>query len=902
MAESRLAKLTLTAAVPAVLLALAAAPRNQGARSRQAPRRLYVSVQGAGSNPGTRQRPLRTLRQARDRVRRLLALKPGPIVVEIAGGVYRLRRKLRFRAQDSGAPGQLIVYRAMSGARVIISGGVRITGWRPVPGRRNLWSAGAPAGFPGTRQLYINGVRARRARGRLPARLQKTAAGYIASNRVMARWRNPAQIEFVYTGGNGLWSEPSVGLGAWTEPRCPVAHIQGRIITMAEPCWRNSTERIMLPRGSRFHRTANLVGPASVGRKPAYAVNVYDFLGVPGQWYFDPVQKRFYYTPRAGENLRTADVEAPMLQTLIEGVGSPRRPLRHLEFQGLRFEYAGWLSPSTPEGFSEIQANYMVTGRHGYDRQALCHFAPQGKCPFGAWTPTPGNLAFRYDHDVRFQDDVFAHLGAAGLALGNGSQHDRVIGCVFTDISGNGMDLGNVNRPQAAAPEQTRGNLIADNHIYNVAAQYHGGVGIDVGYARDTRMIHNQLDHLPYTAISIGWGGWPDKIHRAGVENFSHRNLIAHNLIFKHMLLLADGGGIYTQGRTGPSLRAGEKVIANVVRNQFSTGHAIYTDNGSSEITVARNVIFQTNFDNWGSRHRDYYDGRQGHNFDPLAILDNAWQQGDPDSRRRQVTEAGNRIIVRLGQAPRSVMRAAGLQPAYRGILQIQVGPKTAPAAPQRVAAWAGRDYALVSWNPPAFNGGAPILSYEVRYGGKGVATIPAELFLRQGYIRIAGLTPGRGYRFVVASRNRYGLSSPSLPSARVMAGPEVFSAPAAPARVWAFRQNRRASIHWKAPRWPRHAPAVKRWAPIVAYEVMVRPGLRHPVIAVTDRVLHNSPHRTVFLVSGRTAEVLAGGHTTFISIGGLHPGVPYRFGVRAISADQQHGSAAWIRRGQHVR
>ncbi len=894
MAETRLAKLTIAAAAPAVLFAFAVAPRSRRVHSTHAARRLYVSPQGAGKNPGTRRLPFRTLRQARDRVRRLLAQKPGAVVVEIAGGVYRLRRPLRFRARDSAPAGQKIIYRAAPGARVVISGGARITGWRPVPGRRHLWSADAPAGFPGTRQLYINGVRARRARGRLPARLQQTPTGYIASNRAMVHWRNPAQIEFVYTGGNGLWSEPSLGLGAWTEPRCPVAQIQGRMITMAEPCWRNSTARIMLPRDSRFHRTANLVGPASVGRTPAYAVNVYEFLGAPGQWYFDPGLKKFYYTPRAGENLRTADVEAPVLQTLIEGAGSVRRPLRNLEFQGLRFEYAGWLYPSTPEGFSEIQANYMVTGRHGYDRQALCHFAPRGSCPFGAWTPTPGNLAFRYDHGVVFQGDVFAHLGAAGLALGNGSQHDRVIGCVFTDISGNGLDLGNVNRPQGPAAAQTADNTIADNHIYNVAAQYHGGVGIDVGYARHTHMVHNQLDHLPYTAISIGWGGWPDKIHRSGVDNYSRNNLIAHNLIYDHMLLLADGGGIYTQGRTGPDLKRGEKIIANVVRDQFSSGHAIYTDNGSSEIKIARNIIFHTNFDNWGSRHHDYYHGRLGRNFDPLAILGNYWQQGDRDSQRRQVVVEGNHLITSLRQAPAAILRAAGLQPAYRGVLKIRVGVDAAPAAPQRLAAWAGRDDALVSWNPPAFNGGAPIRSYTVKYGPHGAATISAAAFMRQGYIRIAGLTPGHRYRFTVEARNRLGLSSPALPSARVVAGPKAYAAPGPPARVWAFMQNSRASIHWQAPQWPRHASAAKHWAPIVAYIVTVRPGLQHPNFSAALRQLPASAHAAQFLVTGRTVLVLAGGHTTFISLGGLRPGVQYRWGVSAVSADGQRSAIRW--------
>jgi len=122
----------------------------------------------------------------------------------------------------------------------------------------------------------------------------------------MASGKNPTGIEFVYTGGNSIWSEHSEGLGSWTEPRCPIASIQGTTITMAQPCWDNSTNRVMLPNGAR---TANLVGPMSVGKRPEYVENAYELLGTPGQWYFDRPARTLYYVPRSGENMHTADVE-----------------------------------------------------------------------------------------------------------------------------------------------------------------------------------------------------------------------------------------------------------------------------------------------------------------------------------------------------------------------------------------------------------------------------------------------------------------------------------------------------------------------------------------------------------------------------------------------------------------
>jgi hypothetical protein len=39
------------------------------------------------------------------------------------------------------------------------------------------------------------------------------------------------------------------------------------------------------------------------------------------------------------------------------------------------------------------------------------------------------------------------HLGAAGLGLDQGSQHNKVVGNVMTDISGNGLQVGSVADP-----------------------------------------------------------------------------------------------------------------------------------------------------------------------------------------------------------------------------------------------------------------------------------------------------------------------------------------------------------------------------------------------------------------------------------------------------------------------
>ncbi|MBV9084556.1 MAG: hypothetical protein JOZ62_17925 [Acidobacteriaceae bacterium] len=228
---------------------------------------VYVSPSGRDSNPGTAARPVATLERARAMVRSMTPAATADITVYLAGGVYRLAEPLVLDARDSGADNHRVIYTALPRAQPLISGGVQVTGWKLSDASRNLWSAPAPPQLQNTRQLYIDGVRARRTQGRLPVELNQTETGYTASQPAMASWRNPGDIEFVYTGGNAVWSEGSVGLGSWTEPRCPMASIHGAEIQMAQPCWSNSTRHVMLP---EWKRTANLVGPRSVGRHPAY--------------------------------------------------------------------------------------------------------------------------------------------------------------------------------------------------------------------------------------------------------------------------------------------------------------------------------------------------------------------------------------------------------------------------------------------------------------------------------------------------------------------------------------------------------------------------------------------------------------------------------------------------------
>jgi len=629
---------------------------------------VFVAPTGDDANPGTQAAPVRSVQRAQQLVRGLNQNMTADVTVVLEDGFYRLASPLSLSSADSGTGGHNVVWTADTGARPVLAGSIQLTGWTRMSASSPIFVAQAPASLR-TRQLYVNGTRVDRAHGALPASLTgQNSTGYSGGATTMAGWRNPSgakpQLEFVYRGG----------LGAWTEPRCPVSSISSAgAVTMAQPCWENSTNRACCFADGRAY---NLVGRKGITEQPTQVENAFQFLSAstPGQWFLDQGDGKVYYVPRSGENMATADVEAPALEQLVTGTA-----VSHLVFNGIQFSYATWLGSNSGDGFAEIQANYQVTGSDGAASQGLCHVPPPtytlGKCPFGAWTQIPGNVSFTNDTFIQFTNDAFVHLGAAGLALGNGSQHDLVKGDIFTDISGNGIQIGNVDMPTATGAAQTTSNTIADNHVFNLPAEYHGGIGIDSGYTASDSISHNQIDHTAYTAISQGWGGWPDKEMEAPQPNFTHDNAIANNLIFDHMSLLNDGGGIYTQGITGTSLANGEKVTGNLIHDQTGKGHVIYTDNGCTFESILGNGVYSTGAANaWGSVHHNFAPGATT-TSDPTDVENNFFQNPPSTGSGNGVTVANNTTITSGSQVPAGIVNNAGLEPAFQGLLNWTQAP-----------------------------------------------------------------------------------------------------------------------------------------------------------------------------------------------------------------------------------
>jgi hypothetical protein len=358
---------------------------------------LWVSSGGDDRNPGTEERPLRTIERARDIVRTLNRDMSDDITVFI-GGTFRIARPIEFGPEDSGTNGFSIVYTAAPGEHPVLSGGFPVAGWNLADRSRNLWWAPAPEGLADSRDLFVNGVPASWTRGRLVQAFVRSPAGAIvAAPDAKVQWRNPGDIVFTPPEPGAIWSE-------------------------------------------------------RLGTPPYLVLNAFELLGTPGEWYFDRPAKRIYYTPRAGEDMAAAEAEAAAAEALIDGNGTQSRPLAGLIFKGIRFEFTTSLhargegSAARPPGgpaaavrfthaaaIQLLEDDFVHLGTPALELGPGVEGATVEGCVFGdvAWTALriAGASHVRVANS-RFSYVATAHPEAAAIDLGRSTdvvvEHDQI--------------------------------------------------------------------------------------------------------------------------------------------------------------------------------------------------------------------------------------------------------------------------------------------------------------------------------------------------------------------------------------------------------------------------------------------------------------------------------------------
>ena len=564
---------------------------------------IYVSLQGNDKNPGTKEAPFYTLNRAIKQAREWRRLNrpevAGGIYIRLEEGVYAQRNSLFLRPEDSGTPDSPTVICAVDGAHPVISGGVAVTGWKrgcnhpaiPEKLRQKIWSAEAPLignRRVETRQMWVNGHKVQRAAqfpdGGLEQMIdfnpeEQTITIPVSQNVNPKRLQNAGQLEMIV---HQRWS---IGI---LRVKSIDAKDGQAVVRFHEP--ESHLEFA--------HPWPQPVIGGEKGNSSFCLTNALELLDQPGEWFQEYPSGTIYYYPQAGEDMETAEVIIPALETLVTIDGTLSRPVKHIQFNGITFAHTSWMRPSF-QGHVTLQGGFPLLDAYKLQEPGL---PEKAELENQAWIIRPETaIRVRGAEHIDFKHCTFRHLSSTGLDYEWAVTASSVEDCQFTDIGGTALLVGafpdggfetHVPFIPADVRELCSHITIRNNFISNVTNEDWGCVGIGAGYVRNMDISHNEVCHLNYSGICVGWG-W------TSLESGMCNNRIEANYVHHFARRLYDAGGLYTLSNQPGSVMRNNR-IEHLIEAPYATNDRafyIYLDEATDGYTMENNWCPTERFD-----------------------------------------------------------------------------------------------------------------------------------------------------------------------------------------------------------------------------------------------------------------------------------------------------------------
>ena len=564
---------------------------------------IYVSLQGNDKNPGTKEAPFNTLNRAIKQAREWRRLNrpevSGGIYIRLEEGVYAQRNSLFLRPEDSGTSDSPTVICAVDGAHPVISGGVAVTGWKrgcnhpaiPEKLRQKIWSAEAP--LIGNRrveprQMWVNGHKVQRAAqfpdGGLEQMIdfnpeEQTITIPVSQNVNPKRLQNAGQLEMI------------------VHQRWAIAILRVKSIDVKDG---QAVVRFHEPESHLefAHPWPQPVIGGEKGNSSFCLTNALELLDQPGEWFQEYPSGTIYYYPQADENMETAEVIIPALETLVTIDGTLSRPVKHIQFNGITFAHTSWMRPSY-QGHVTLQGGFPLLDAYKLQEPGL---PEKAELENQAWITRPETaIRVRGAEHIDFKHCTFRHLSSTGLDYEWAVTASSVEDCQFTDIGGTALLVGafpdggfetHIPFIPADVRELCSHITIRNNIISNVTNEDWGCVGIGTGYVRNMDISHNEVCHLNYSGICVGWG-W------TSLESGMCNNRIEANYVHHFARRLYDAGGLYTLSNQPGSVMRNNR-IEHLIEAPYATNDRafyIYLDEATDGYTMENNWCPAERFD-----------------------------------------------------------------------------------------------------------------------------------------------------------------------------------------------------------------------------------------------------------------------------------------------------------------
>lgn len=292
--------------------------------------------------------------------------------------------------------------------------------------------------------------------------------------------------------------------------------------------------------------------------------NVKEAFGRPGEWYLDRPTGVLSYRPKGEETPETCVVEAPCADRVLRVLGEPGKPVENVRFENVVFRYSNVIVPDS--GIYAVQGELNV----------------------------PAAIELVGVTNVVFDRCTVERTGGWAAACGPETRDCAFDSCLLTDLGAGGVKFGapyqGYSTLKGPAPENahelTSGIRVENCLITDGGKVYHAGIGVLAARTWGAKILHNEIAHFDYTAISVGWD-W------AGQKVYAHDNEIAFNLGYDiGRKVLSDMGILYTLGDQ-PGTTLHDNVFHDIDVYEYG-GKGIYLDERTSHVDIYNNLVYNT--------------------------------------------------------------------------------------------------------------------------------------------------------------------------------------------------------------------------------------------------------------------------------------------------------------------